>query len=491
MRPFELLTEEDKELIKQWCINYANAEPQSIEKILSSWNKNKKTLFRAFGKQLRITFPIEVETNQDICKWKKLYLPPVFYDLKDFQVLETDPRNHVFINNMIMWFQEKINNNGIFFEDLRYIFDYLKYFHIERGCISSSYTFEKIDSDKQLKITSGTKIMRAIRKILEFYNFPYMESFCKWRDDISVIGTDKIIKGQLVFSIHPIDFITMSDNTNGWSSCMSWIDGGAYSSGTIEMLNSNVACVVYLESKTPFIYNGIKIPNKSWRTLVFAHKDLLLVGKHYPFNSDTLAFTILDKMQEILKETVKWKYQYKKQLYLDMLYSFDNDYIHYDFRRLTGKHKIYTYMNNMYHDIIEDHDSKYWCCRNYVTKTLYLNLSGPLTCMCCGEQIPERTTDKKYCGKCKELYKCDGCGLISKTHMENHVTFDHKWFFASATQKQRSNIDCLIDNYLWDTVDNLFVKNDPYYTNSNRERYKKLTRERVKSEICCSISKHR
>lgn len=490
MRPFELLTEDDKELIKQWCINYANAEPLSIERILFSWNKNKRTLFRAFGKQLRISFPVEIETDSrnTTCKWRKLYSPPIFYDLKDFELLEIDPRNHIFINNMIEWFQTQIEE--IFFDDLKHIFDYLKYWHIERGSVNNTCIFEKINSDKQLKIPAGTKIMRAIRKILEFYDFPYMDSFCKWRDDISVIGTDKIIKGNLVFSIHPIDFITMSDNTNGWSSCMSWIDGGAYSAGTIEMLNSNVACVAYLESKTPFVYNDIHIPNKSWRALVFAHKDILLVGKHYPFQSDTLAFTILDKLQEVLKTNIGWKYQYKKQLYLDMIYSYDNNYIRDDFARIFNNHKIYTYMSNMYHDIIEDHDSNYWCCRNYVHKTLYLSLSGPLTCMCCGAKMSYNGT-KKYCEHCQDLYECHGCGLVSKSHMEEHVVFDYKGYLNNNTTKQRSNIDCFVFNYLWDTKGYYFVKNDSYYLDIDKERYKKLTRERVKSEVCCTLSKHR
>ena len=58
MQPFDCLTEEDKEIVRQWAINYGNAEPQSIEKVLTLWNKNKRRLYRAFGKQLRINFPI-------------------------------------------------------------------------------------------------------------------------------------------------------------------------------------------------------------------------------------------------------------------------------------------------------------------------------------------------------------------------------------------------------------------------------------------------
>ena len=54
--------------------------------------------------------------------------------------------------------------------------------------------FSTLETGKELKIPAGTKILRAFRKVLEYYNFPYMDDFEKWRDDLSVISTDKKIK---------------------------------------------------------------------------------------------------------------------------------------------------------------------------------------------------------------------------------------------------------------------------------------------------------
>ena len=491
MQPFDCLNENDKEVIKQWCINYANVEPQSIEKILSTWNKNKRTLFRAFGKKLQISFPIHQKVNSSYrhSKWRKLYSPFIVYDKGDLYYYKTDPRNHIFINNLVEWLRDEWANE-LPISTIRNILEYTKYCYIESGKTSTDKVFINNNKDKILKIPQNTKIMRAIRKILEYYSFPYMDSFNKWRDDISVINTDREIDAELVLSINPVDFITMSDNRSGWTSCMSWIDEGSYSTGTIEMLNSNVAVVAYLQNRQPFTYNNLVIPNKSWRTLVFIHKDILLVGKHYPYQSEVLAKIILDKVQKVVKNNLGWKYQYHNQLYRDMIRSYDNNYIREYFQRLDSGHKIYVYTNVMYHDIIEDHSVDYWCCRNRVKKNLYLNLSGPATCMCCGKLIdPKKTnilTSKKYCNDCEESYQCAGCKLISVKHAKTRVPFMVHRYWNKV--KQYGDIDCIIANYLWDVEAKCCISKNSV-CEIDRTRYKPLTRERLLSlnEVCCTV----
>lgn len=495
MQPFDCLTQDDKEIVRQWCINYANAEPQSIKKILAVWNKNKKTLFRIFGKQLQISLPVHQKVNSSYrhSKWRSLYSPFVFYDKADLVNFKFDPRNHIFINNLVEWIRDELSED-IPIWMLKDIVEYTKYCYVEAGKTNEEKCFFKKDVDKALKIPKGTKIMRAIRKVLEYYSFPYMDSFNKWRDDISVINTDKEINAELVLSINPVDFITMSDNKSGWTSCMSWIDSGAYSTGTIEMLNSNVAAVAYLRNPQPFSYNGLDIPNKSWRTLVFIHKDILLVGKHYPYQSEALAKIVLDKVKEIIKNNVGWKYQYNNQLYLDMIHSYDNTYIRDYFWRLNSHHKIYVYTNIMYHDIIEDHSTEYWCCRNWVKKNLYLNLSGPATCMCCGELIDKEKTNNfstsaKYCQDCADKYLCWGCGLVSVEHAKERIAIRQQLY--SQIFVHYGNPDCFIANCLWDTKTNCCIEKSRL-RNIDRNRYKILTRERLyqsyDDEICGALS---
>jgi hypothetical protein len=495
MQPFDWLTENDKEVVRQWCINYANAEPQSIEKILKTWNKNKRTLYRAFGKQLEISFPIHQKVNSSYrhSKWRTLYSPFICYDKHSLINSKYDPRNHIFINNLKKWFRQEFLEERLSFSTIMNISEYLKYYYIERGKTTANKCFSDSDGKKVLKIPEGTKIMRAIRKVLEYYSFPYMESFNKWRDDISIINTDKEINAELVVSINPVDFITMSDNKSGWTSCMSWIDNGAYSTGTIEMMNSNLAAVAYLRSSQDFDYNGLEIPNKTWRTLVFIHKDILIVGKHYPYQSEVLAKIILDKLQPILKKNIGWKYHYKNQLYRDMIHSYSNNYIRDEFQRMDCGHKIYTYTNIMYHDILEDHGEQYWCCRNFVEKNLYLNLSGPATCMCCGEPIDkfkynDFSPNKKYCEDCEKNFGCCGCGFVGPSHAKDRIVFKEQASYYtddSTVFYSEGCPDCLFETYLWnDKYKCLALKSRVSRVFEESKIYRPLTRERIlESEV--------
>ena len=67
------------------------------------------------------------------------------------------------------------------------------------------------------------KTMRAIRKLCDFFGFYSLkDDFLSWRDSISFALTEKSSPKEVVLSIHPLDFLTMSDNNCNWSSCVSW-----------------------------------------------------------------------------------------------------------------------------------------------------------------------------------------------------------------------------------------------------------------------------
>ena len=111
-----------------------------------------------------------------------------------------------------------------------------------------------------LQLSPGMKIFKAIQRVLTYFDAPkeLMESYDDFRCKHSVITNDKVVNSTLVFSIHPLDFMTMSDNRLNWESCMSWMENGCYSLGTVEMMNSNNVICVYLKSNTDFIFDDAK-----------------------------------------------------------------------------------------------------------------------------------------------------------------------------------------------------------------------------------------
>ena len=89
------------------------------------------------------------------------------------------------------------------------------------------------------------------------------------------------------------------------------------------MMNSNVAAVAYLESNSEYALHldetgeVYPIPNKSWRSLVFIHKDILLLGKQYPYFNEDLCFNVLDMMLDLVERNLNWNYRFINQEYRD------------------------------------------------------------------------------------------------------------------------------------------------------------------------------
>ena len=446
MQPIDALSKRDQETIRHYIQLYAEvADPAPTPILLKAWNKNKRTLFKALGSQLRVKVPVEIPRNKLYFEreLEKAYHPFSLWDRRDadwFLNKESEERKqHVrdpFVYEYLYYLaRQNWSDNDLFFASRL-----IMHKNIERGYISESlkdrhgvrlqeYHFEAFKATLKPEM----KTVRTIQKVLKAMHFPYMNLFDDWRNKINDLNLNQDIKADLVLSIHPLDFMTMSDNSCNWTSCMSWKDKGSYSTGTIEMMNSNMVILAYLEHKEPFniVFNEeeYSIPNKSWRNIIYVHKNILLSGRAYPYDNKDLVIKSLDIARDLVKKNLNWSYQYINQPYRDDWNIHNNFYLKWNdiktFNRPKNsnkpKHAIYIYTNTMYNDLIEYRtDGQFFCCRNYVPKTIKLCASGPATCMCCGESIEEpRQIDsydmigaEKICSDCLQHRKCTVCGEV-------------------------------------------------------------------------------
>ena len=440
MQPFDKLTNENIDFIKAYINSYANAKVDDLRPVLNVWNKNKRTLFKALGGELQVKIPIEVPRNTLIYhnQLNKIYYSyPIttVYEMCDFlesNYIKNTIRNE-FVSGAIEYLIKETND----INTVRSFSRMLSHTNVEEGKTVRDYEFPHYN----LTIRQGTKIAKAIQRVLKVAKYPDMHLFEDWRNAISNLNANRSVKANLVLSINPIDYMTMSDNNCDWSSCMSWTRDGMYSTGTIEMMNSNVAVVAYLESDTPYEVCGMFAPNKSWRALLFVHKDIMIVGKNYPYYHEGLCQTALYHMSKLVKHNLNWDYSFKNQLYHDLIHFESNEFVRADLSRQkmryksryqdgkwthTNRHKILCYTRLMYNDMICDRETSYWCYRNKVDKTLFLNLSGRATCMCCGEYIYDewdspRNEDctLKVCHHCRNNNHCVYCNKVyqNKEHM--------------------------------------------------------------------------
>jgi hypothetical protein len=119
---------------------------------------------------------------------------------------------------------------------------------------------------KSFKINRGCKVSKVLGKLANILNLPGWEDF---RICHSQILNQKDLGGNLTISIHPLDYMTMSDNSYGWESCMSWESEGGYRQGTVEMMNSRSVVIAYLSGEDKMRIGDDFWNSKKWRMWLF------------------------------------------------------------------------------------------------------------------------------------------------------------------------------------------------------------------------------
>lgn len=155
-----------------------------------------------------------------------------------------------------------------------------------------------------VKIKSGMKLSKAFKF---FISNPHLLERNQ-TEYSKALGQS--LSGELCLSIHPLDYLSMSMNSNGWSSCQS-LDGD-YAAGTLALMSDEVTLVAYLHNGSNDncvfengSYSGPEWNSKKWRVLVHINKDrdLVLFAKHYPFTSRELEQAVLDMIKEIYPDS--------------------------------------------------------------------------------------------------------------------------------------------------------------------------------------------
>ncbi len=444
MRPYDALTDNDLKTIQYYLEIYGATHSAPLSQVLNVWNINKSTLFKAFGKKLRIekwiSIPKDVSSmNRQLSAIYNEYT--LWYDCdvkkaKECKEAIYKKTHNDFITDVIFyWVNQNYQREELF--TLSRLFNPT---NVSLGYIDTiSEPGEFHFTSFKATIKNGMKTVKTIQRILNATKYPNMQLFENWRNDINCLSIGNDIQAKLVLSIHPIDFMSMSDNNCNWSSCMSWSHHGSYRGGTLEMMNSNLAIVAYLEAPQTFKLNiseneSYVVPNKSWRSLFYVHKDILLSGKSYPYHNEKISFEVLNILRDLVKKNLNWSYQFGIQEYQDMKNLDGNFYIRDFFNTQYDKkkkhHCIFVYTNCMYNDIIESHNPYYYCYRNYIPRSIKLCLSGPPTCICCGKVLGNRETIYDYddigsdliCDECECNRRCNDCGNVHY-NLKYHTAF--------------------------------------------------------------------
>lgn len=285
------------------------------------------------------------------------------------------------------------------------------------------------------RISKGHKLMKLYAKIVEEYDLDsiYFEEF---RLEHSRILNDKIIKGDLCLSIHPLDYITMSDNNSNWKTCLSWLNPGSYRQGVIEAMNSASVVVGYIKGKENMIVNDYCWNNKKWRCLFIVNERYISSIKSYPYYLEEAEMDCMEWLTELVREKYGWTYETETYLnsedgmeHCDIvnhkLYTFNfntNKYMYSDFCNTTC-------MINLNLDKIEKKSKKKIDNNGYFKETYMLkeNYLGASECMCCGELKPHFDSSREvFCSNCAPKEYCEICGNTMFHNFTNMTIKEYK-----------------------------------------------------------------
>ena len=445
MELFEKLPQKDVELINGYINSYGGGNDEGSYMPLDQtsywlrfWSVNKVPFYQMFGEKFIVKK--EISFNRDADAMEEELDESIRYGdgiAKTFR-----NRYEAFINSL-------------------YDLDYDARYELRRfagDCsmlISNEYTGNPITipgsltvDGKPFQINHGAKVVKMLGKICKALGFSYTAYKCPhcghvdtetaWEKDkcpycynnetdyVTVDGYEafrclhslalnqKRLKGNLCLSIHPLDYITMSDNDCNWQSCMQWMEEqGDYRLGTIEMMNSPYCVVAYVEAREDmYLWNSeARWNNKRWRQLLMITPEMLLGNKQYPYFSDDLQGAAMKWLRE-LANAGDYRCVENEKRYGP----YEEEALQIQNRRYNrvGTQEVYVHFwfDFMYCDIYDYRMA--FISRTCSTGRIEYNLSGPAVCTNCGEVIYKDDDNVEphwtICAECCGVWRCHQCG---------------------------------------------------------------------------------
>ena len=166
-----------------------------------------------------------------------------------------------------------------------------------------SFFDNKVSKSLGEKVPVGMKLLKAFK-----YFEPNKAALRSIQDLASNIIQENKIKGTLCFSVHPLDFLSSSENTYNWRSCHA-LDG-EYRAGNLSYMIDNCTFMVYLkgaDNQKLYGFGPVEWNSKKWRMLIHAaeNDDIMFAGRQYPFSSKSGIDTVLNIYNNLMMKGKK------------------------------------------------------------------------------------------------------------------------------------------------------------------------------------------
>ena len=301
-------------------------------------------------------------------------------------------------------------------------------------------------------IPAGSKIVKSFKYFVD--NEQLLHDL---QSQASILIQSNKVEGYLTFSIHPLDFLSSSENTYNWRSCHA-LDG-EYRAGNLSYIADNSTIIVYLSGehleKLPNFPQDVLWNSKKWRMLM--HFDntysLCFAGKQYPFFSPGALETVYNIFTKDIENTITNKvwltpfdffapdeWETWKNDYCVTANSSNNTTINIDENRylflhaqIKDKFQIVKDAPNSRHfnDIIRSscYIKPYYMCKKYSyfddnTKVL---VGNEVSCLRCGKNLITGP-DTMMCDDCTQEYGVDDDNWITCSCCGSRCYYDDAYW---------------------------------------------------------------
>ena len=381
---------EDVESVIRYSQEYCEDMSIDLTELRVKWEQNKKKWLDMWGgPMLEIPQPITFSLNQrskekeifEFCDWlERKYR---VYDLSDFVWAVRQS-----------FFKNKVPN-----------------------------TYTEDGYPKEIK--AGMKITKAFK-----YFIDDKDKLEEIRTEASrIIQKDKV-SGTLVFSVHPLDYLSISETTYNWRSCHAM--DGDYRLGNLNYMTDACTVVCYIKDssgskyKLPNFPDSVPWNSKKWRALFYIGDGATIASRQYPFAVQDV-FPIID--HELSQSWNTTGFTLGAGLWVtDTISDMQMQTVNAPH---TGQFND-TLMSNSYLDIWH----KGWADKPIV-------VGEPIHCLHCGKEYPAGA-DTFLCFNCEcnygtqareDIFVCDCCGY-RKSIGELYQTQDGSFICEQCMQEE-------------------------------------------------------
>lgn len=273
-------------------------------------------------------------------------------------------------------------------------------------------------------ISENSKISKSFKHF-----FDNKELVRALQDKYSALIQQDKMTGTLCASIHPLDYLSSSENNYKWRSCHAL--NGDFAGGNAGYMMDSCTMIFYLKGaddvKLPRFPKDVLWNDKKWRMLVFISDEgrMIWAGRQYPFASDELKLFVLEYLRKIYNED----YPDWSDNYVTMVdnHHLNEEYIFHPCGSLLPK-KLFikdAKLSAHYNDLLYS---------SYYTPTYTMNerysidstdipkviVGHTPICACCGQK-KQINTSRFICDECEEVLNpptCKYCGKIVESHSD-------------------------------------------------------------------------